>query len=225
MDLPPVMYVDHKVPMAPEQQRAYDSLQAHLAVQLKEGLITAVNEGAKRVKLMQISCGAIYDEKGDFLEIDAAPKFKELEAIIKEAGNKLILFVPFRHITKIIAQWVSEKYGRDNMTYGVINGGVGTAKRNRIFEAFQHGDLNLIIAHPAAMAHGLTLTATATICWWSPVESYKTYEQANGRITRPGQTQKQYIKHLICSTIEEEIYTRLKNRESMQGILLDMIKV
>ena len=74
------------------------------------------------------------------------------------------------------------------------------------------------------MAHGLTLTASNTICWWGPVDDYEIYEQAIGRITRPGQKRMQYIKHLICSPVEKAVYKRLKNKESMQGILLDMIK-
>ena len=43
---------------------------------------------------------------------------------------------------------------------------------------------HVLIAHPATMAHGLTLTAASTVVWYGPVTSNEQYIQANGRIER-----------------------------------------
>lgn len=222
IDLPPCTYVTHKVEMSKEQKSIYAGLKEHFIAEAKQGLVTAANEGVKLIKLVQTACGAIYHEDGTISPVDCGPKFKELEAIVAEAGDKLILFVPFKHVIIEIEKWFKKKL--PNSTYGIINGGVGKGARDKIFDEFQTGDLNIILAHPAAMAHGLTLTAANVITWWGPVDDFEIYEQANGRITRPGQERKQYIKHLICSPVEASIYKRLKNKESMQGIILDMIK-
>ena len=130
--------------------------------------------------------------------------------------------MPFKHVILEIEKWLKKKF--PNSTYGIVNGGVGKGARDKIFDAFQTGSLNIILAHPKTMAHGLTLTAANVIAWWGPVDDFEVYEQTNGRITRPGQKRKQYIKHLTCSPVEESVYQRLKNKESMQGIILDMIK-
>lgn len=222
IDLPPMMVIDHEVPMAVSQAKAYKEMQDGFATELEEGIITAANEGVKLGKLLQVACGAIYDSKGDTHHIDVTPKLKELEAIVEEVGDKLIIFMPYKHAIRLVCDWF-DKHTKD-YSYGVINGDVSATKRNKIFTDFQDGDLNVIIAHPMAMAHGLTLTASNTILWWCPIDNFETYEQANGRITRPGQERHQYIKHLICSPIEREVYKRLKNKETMQGALLDMIK-
>lgn len=222
VDIPDCTYVDHAVPMSKSQEKIYKGLKDDFMAQAANGLITAANEGVKRVKLVQVACGAIYHEDGTSSPVDCGPKFAELNAIIDEAGDKLILFVPFKHTIVEIEKWFKKKH--PDRTYGVINGDVGKTARDKIFDAFQNGELNDIIAHPKAMAHGLTLTAANVITWWGPVDDFEIYEQANGRITRPGQTRKQYIKHLTCSPIETDIYKRLKNKESMQGLLLDMIK-
>ena len=222
IDIPECTYIPHPVAMSKEQIKIYAGLKDHFIAEAARGLVTAANEGVKLVKLLQVACGAIYHEDGSVSPVDCGPKFKELEAIVEEAGDKLILFVPFKHTIIEIEKWIKKKL--PNKSYGIINGGVGTASRNRIFESFQNGDLNIILAHPAAMAHGLTLTAANVITWWGPVDDFEIYEQANGRITRPGQERKQYIKHLTCSPVEESVYKRLKNKESMQGIILDMIK-
>ena len=223
LDLPPCTYVDHEVKMTPAQQKAYDQMVKDFMMESQEGLITAVNEGAKRTKLVQIACGAVYNNSdGSVSELDCKTKFKELEDIIIEAGNKLIVFIPFKNLVPMIQNWLDKLQSKP--TFGVVNGDVNKTKRDKIFHEFQHGELNIILAHPKAMAHGLTLTASHTIAWWGPVDDYEIYEQANGRITRDGQEHKQYVKRLIASPIEKAIYKRLENKESMQGLVLDMFK-
>jgi len=222
IDLPECTYVDHKVEMSKDQLKAYKSLKDDCIAELEQGLVTAVNEGVMLMKLLQIACGAIYNDKGETAMLDCQPKLNELGEIVNEAGSKVIIFVPFKHSIKVISKWLDAK--RPDLEYGVVNGGVSRGERDRVFKAFQDGSMDIIIAHPAAMAHGLTLTTSNTIVWWGPLDNFEIYEQANGRITRPGQKRLQYIKHLVSSPIEVSVYNRLKKKESMQGILLDMIK-
>jgi len=192
-----------------------------LAIEVDNGLITATNEGAKLTKLLQLACGAIYDHDKFEHFIDVTPKLNELNDILAETGDKLIIFTPFKHTIALIADWLDNKHSK--LKYGIVNGGVTMTRRGVIFDEFQNGDLNIILAHPAAMAHGLTLTASNTILWWSPIDDYEIYEQAIGRITRPGQERKQYIKHMSCSKVEDAIYKRNETKESMQGLLFELI--
>lgn len=222
IDLPECTYVDHTVAMTKQQADTYKSLVDDFIAELDQGLITASNEGAKLVKLLQVATGAVYDDNHDTVTLDCEHKLAELDQIMEEVGTKLIVFVPFKHSISVLATWLENH--KINYTYGVVNGDVPMKSRDKIFKDFQEGDLDLLIAHPAAMAHGLTLTAASTIAWWGAVDNFEIYEQANGRITRPGQTRKQYIKHLICSDAEKAVYRRLKNKDSMQGLLLDLIK-
>ena len=83
-------------------------------------------------------------------------------------------------------------------------------------------DLRILIAHPGCLSHGLTLTAANTIVWWSPTTSYEQYLQANGRITRPGQTEKTLVVHLAGSAVERRMYAKLEKNEDVQNTLLEM---
>ena len=223
LDLPPLQVIDHRVKMTIEQSDAYKELKDTFVIELAQGSVTAVNEMVKVNKLVQVSSGAIYTEQGDTYFFNVQHKLKELADIMVEVGDKLIVFVPYKHTVVLLKEWIEKQKNLWSSHYGVITGDVGMGRRSKIFHEFQNGNLKLIIAHPAAMAHGLTLTASNTIVWWSPVDNFMIYEQANGRITREGQNRKQYIKRLICSDIEQKIYERLERKESMQGILLDMM--
>ena len=82
----------------------------------------------------------------------------------------------------------------------------------------------MLVANASTMSHGLTLTAATTIIWYAPVHSNEVYEQACARVRRPGQTRTTVIAHIAGSDIERRVYKRLQDKQSMQGVLLDMMK-
>lgn len=220
INLPDCVTEDRQVEMSPEQKKAYVSMHNHLIIELNDQKITAVNAGVKLMKLVQVACGAVYDGTGTAQFIKCKAKKTALLEILQEAGSKVIVFVPFRHALSMIADFVVN----EGYTAELVYGDVSATKRSEIFSTFQDGDLDIIVAHPRTMAHGLNLTVSHTIVWWSPIDDFQYYEQANGRITRPGQTCKQTIVHLRCSEVENRIYQRLKSKEKMQGILLELLQ-
>jgi len=222
IDLPPCVTEMREVEMTKEQTKAYKEMVDHYIIEMRDGQITAANEGVKLGKLMQIATGAVYDGAGNTHLLDIGPKRAALLEALEECGGKAIVFVPFRHSIRALEKILS------SYRVGVVHGGVSAGKRAEIFSAFQnpdsqYPDIDIILAHPGTMAHGLTLTATSTIIWWGPVSSYEIYEQAIGRITRPGQTSKQTIVQLVCSDIERRVYSRLGQKGKMQGLLLEML--
>jgi SNF2 family DNA or RNA helicase len=119
---------------------------------------------------------------------------------------------------------VAKELSKD-FTVEIIHGGVKKDERDRIFAAFQKAkDPKVLVAQPAAMSHGLTLTAASTIVWYSCITSNETFEQANGRINRPGQKMNNFIICLEGTPVEKRIYARLRNKQKMQGALLDEVK-
>lgn len=218
LDLPPCTTEERQIEMSPQQKKLYHQMAEQFRVELQEGLITAANEGVKLGKLLQIAGGAVYDTDHISHPIDYRPKLRALIEEIRAAGNKAIVFAGYQHIVARL-----EDDLRKHFSVGIVNGLVSPKRRNEVFHTFQKGDMQVLLAHPECMAHGLTLTASSVCIWVTPTDSFEHYEQANGRITRPGQTQKQVIIHLTASDVERRVYRRLKQKESMQGLLLDLL--
>ena len=167
------------------------------------------------------NCGVAYSTTGDEVSIPATPRLNVVNEIVDACAHKVIVFVPFVSAVNHVAKFLRDQ----GHTTECIHGGVSRSERETIFRAFQNGsDPKVLVAQPAAMSHGLTLTAASTIIWYAPVNSNDTFVQANGRITRPGQKNDQFIIMIEGSSIERRMYERLKNRQQMQGVLLDLVR-
>lgn len=225
IDLPETIIQTRQVAMTPEQQKHYkamlrDFITEVAAERVSTGTITAVNEAVKVQKLVQIACGVAYGDDGQNIELDASPRVKVVKEIIEEAGEKVIVFVPLTGTLHMLEKELSKHW-----TVGVVNGSVSASKRDVIFKDFQDSkDPHVLIAHPGTMAHGLTLTTASTIIWYGPVNSNETYVQANGRIERIGKNKTSNVIHIEATDLEHKMYERLKNKQRLQGILLDLIQ-
>lgn len=222
-DLPPCIFQTRSVEFTAEQKKAYKEMVATLRTEIENDEVTAVNEAVKVGKLLQIACGVAYGGDGKVLPIDCKPRMDVLQEIVDEAEGKIIVFVPFvgavEHVAKELANRIQP------LEVATIHGGTSKQQRDVIFERFQKDQtLRVLVAQPAAMAHGLTLTEANTIVWFSAITSNEIYEQANGRITRPGQVRTQFVINLEGSPVERRLYERLKNKQHMQGLLLDLVR-
>lgn len=220
-DLPECTYITHSAQLTKEQEKAYKEMQNTLKTEIDGGEILAVNQAVKMSKLVQIACGVAYDINGKTVVSPAESRLKVTKDIIHSSIGKTIVYVPFVAAIESVADFLKS----NGLKVGVISGSVSAGKRASVFKEFQDSDkLDVIVAQPAAMSHGLTLTEASTIIWFAPITSNDIYEQANGRITRPGQKNKQLIVNIEGSWVERHIYTRLENKQSLQGLLLDCIK-
>jgi SNF2 family DNA or RNA helicase len=222
MELPPTSYVDREVVLDPQAQKAYDMLTAKLRTMTNDGRsITAVNEGVLHTKLLQVAAGFIYTDDRTVYALPNKARLAALDEVIAETDRKVIVFVPFLHALAGVADHLRGK----GHNVGVVHGGTPRGQRDTIFNNFQNGPFpRVVVAHPQCMAHGLTLTAANTTIWYSPTHSLETYEQANARTARPGQTAKTVVAHLFGTKIEKHVYRRLRDKAKMQGLLLELFK-
>lgn len=224
-DLPETIIQTRHVELTPEQKKHYQQMLKHFVVEMTKDMvggntITAVNEAVKVQKLVQIACGVAYGDDGQNIEIDCTPRINLVKEVIEEAGEKVILFVPLTGTLHMLERELSKHW-----SVGVVNGAVSASARNQIFHDFQHSpNPRVLIAHPGTMAHGLTLTSASTIIWYGPINSNEVYVQANGRIERIGKKNVSNVIHIQSTDLEHKMYERLRNKQKLQGLLLEMIQ-
>jgi SNF2 family DNA or RNA helicase len=220
VDLPPNTIQTRDVELSSAQATAYKAMKKDLQIIASKGPITAQNEAVLRLKLLQISCGAVYSADKEIHHIDAAPRVKALREVIEQCREKIIVFAPFTSVVKMLYKELKPNY-----SVKVVNGETSAKERNETFSAFQDTEHpRIIVADPGTMAHGLTLVAATAIIWFGPTDRVETWLQANKRIDRPGQTKATTIVQLAATPVEREIYKRLESNQSMQGLLLAMAR-
>lgn len=219
IDLPPTTFVTRETTLTPEQKLAFDSMLRQFRAEHDGGEIMAINEAVKLGKLLQILTGVAYGVTGE-VSIPATPRIELVREIIEEAEAKVLVFVPFTAALQTVAEELRKDY-----SVAVVHGGTSRTQRDEIFRDFQQmPDPRVLVANPGTLSHGLTLTAANTVVWFAPIHSNETYQQANARVTRPGQTKNTLIVNIEATDLERKIYKRLQSKEKMQGILLDLVK-
>ena len=218
-DVPPCTEQMRDVELSSEQAKLYKELKRDLTLQLEKGAITAVNQAALRLKLIQISCGAIYDGDHRAHLVDASPRLAVLREVIEEAARKVIIFTPLTSVVHMLYEELKE-YSR-----AMINGEVPPKVRDEIFRSFQaETDPQLLIADPATMSHGLDLFAASVVVWYGATDRTELYLQANRRIDRPGQTVPTTIVQLAATPVEREIFKRCASNTTMQDCILKLVE-
>lgn len=221
VDLPEQTFMLRDIELTTEQKKAYKEMLSKLAAEFAGDKIVAYNEAVKINKLLQIACGVAYGSNHEDIVLPAQPRIDVLKEVIEESEGKVIVFVPFTSVLSHLAEELVKDYRVE-----VVHGETPKAARDTIFGAFQNDadGPKLLIANPGTMSHGLTLTAATTVVWFAPIHSNEIYRQACARVRRPGQKRTTVIVHLAACDVERRMYDRLQRKESVQGVLLAMLK-
>lgn len=222
IDLPDAKFGDVRLPQTPDQKKYMAALKKEAYAVLDcGGALQAANEAIVMSKILQLAGGSAIGTDGGYVEVDASPKYEKLAQVIRACDGPIIVFASFKSHVDTIVRFCKEQGHRTEFVDGRVT---SAQKRSKIFRRFQNGDIDVLVANPAAMAHGITLTRSNMIVWWSLPFRGEVYLQANGRIRRISQERVQYYIHLICSDAEFEVLSRLKNGIALQGTLMKMIK-
>jgi len=220
-DLPDTVYLDHQCDLTTTQKFVFSQMQEDCLATFSQGTISAANAAVMFTKLLQICCGAVYDEDGKTLQVDAQFRQEMLQELLGEIGDKCIVYVPFRGVQYDLQAQLT-KAGYD---VALVNGTVGKTERDAIFDAFQNTPkYNVLLAHPKVASHGLTLTRAKDVVWFAPIYSLESYEQANARIRRLTTEGKTRVHHLYSTAFEKELYARLKTRKRVLADFLTLVK-
>jgi len=218
-DLPPVTEAMREIKLSATQEEVGKKMWDHFVHEDAQGLITAANSAVRIGKLVQIYGGYVYSDNGTIVDLEPEPRLQELEGIIEQSDGKVIVFCAYRHTVDKVQERLEKTFNT-----GKIYGTTSKNKRDELFTDFQFGSkLEVLVAHPQTMAHGLTLTAANTIVWYQPIMDLEIFDQANARITRAGQKRPQHVIKLVGNKVESAIYKRLQKRSDTQSILLSML--
>lgn len=213
LKLPERVDVVRTVKLDNEAQTAYTEMEKEAVLALGPNEI--VDAGTAAVvsgKLLQIANGAVYDENGK-THIIHKSKLDTLEDVIEAVnGRPVLVFYAYQHDLERIMQRFPQARKLE-----------GSAE----IDAWNRGEIPILLAHPAGAGHGLNLQAGGNhIVWFGLTWSLELYQQANARIYRQGvKGERVTITHLVAEgTIDEDVMRVLDGKATRQDALLEAVK-
>lgn len=215
LQLPACIYDDVPVVLTPKAKKAYRELEKTMILALPDGDIDVTSAAALSNKLQQLANGAIYDDEHKVHVVHDCKLEAFMELVEKLNGQHALVFYNFQH-------------DRERLMGALAK----TKLRYRVYKnaddelAWNNGDVDLLLAHPASTGYGLNLQAGGHhIIWFGLNWSLELYQQANKRLHRQGQEYPVIVHHLICEgTRDEDLADALTKKDAAQAFVLNSLK-
>jgi SNF2 family DNA or RNA helicase len=232
LKLPKLVENTIKIELPKPVRKIYDELENDLITMLEDNTVTAVNAAVASVKCSQVANGGLFlnQEINDLGQKVGKREWQNLheekldavEDIIEELnGAPVIVVYDYEHDLERLLK----RFGKDTP---VIGGGVSPKKSDQIVDAWNRGEIPILLGHPQAMSHGLNLQDNNSqhIIWHSICWDYELFDQLTRRLLRSGNTSEKVFNHFIVAkdTVDEAKLLALKRKKRTQGSLLDAMK-
>lgn len=167
--------------------------------------VEAITEGVLTNKLCQFANGSLYREDGSDVHVHDR-KLHALEDLVDELnGEPLLVAYSYQFDLARIRKRFPKAV--------VLNESPGA------YKAWNRGEIQMLLAHPASAGHGLNLQFGGhNACWYGFQWSVELWLQFNGRLPRTGQANSFVMVHLILAekTVDETIFEKMRTGTATQ---------
>jgi SNF2 family DNA or RNA helicase len=214
--LPEKVYERLDVEMNPKQRKAYDAFRTDSLAVLDGGVSLAIDPLTILTRLTQLaSANAEVNEGGAVRLCAPSSKVDALVDLLQDmpASSPLVVFAQSRQLLVL----AHERLDKEGISHGMVWGDQGDWERQGYIDAFQAGDLRVILCTLGAGSEAITLTAASTVCFIQRSWSLVTNRQAEDRVHRIGQSAESVtiIDMVAPGTVDEHILRAVEAKGEM----------
>lgn len=216
LQLPECVAVNVPVVLDARAQKLYDRMEREMLLEIDGENITAESAAVLTQKLLQLAGGAVYDAEHQAKPVHGCKVEAFLELVEALNGQHALVFYAFVHEKERLLAALKKSGLR-----------VRVFQDSRDAEAWNAGQVDLLLAHPASTAYGLNLQQGGShVIWFGLTWSLELYQQANKRLHRQGQSERVIIHHLaVRGSVDEDVLAALDGKSDTQEALLQSLKV
>lgn len=213
-------YIEDVVPVELDSaaKKAYKKLEREALLQVDGSTITAGTAAVLNGKLLQLCSGAVYDTDGNATEIHNCKIEAFIETVERLAGQHALVFYWFQHEKERLLAALADKF--PSLRVRVYAG-------DQDAEAWNAGEVDLLLAHPASCGYGLNLQRGGHhMIWFSfPNWALEIYQQACKRLHRQGQ-KFPVVSHLLVvqGGMDELVAASLQEKGDVQEALMQALR-
>ena len=211
--MPDLMLDDIPVALDAKAKAKYTEMESTMLLEAAGEMITAANAAVLTGKLLQLCSGAVYTAAGDSVSIHCCKLDALAELIEGLQGERALLFYGYQHELSRLEQTV-----RQVDTHLRVRKYTGAADA----AAWNRGEIDVMLAHPASCAYGLNLQHGGHhVIWYTLSWSLELYQQANARLHRQGQEHPVIIHRLLVrGGMDQAVASALVAKDGVQEALI-----
>ena len=217
LSLPDVITDDIPVMLDPTAKAKYLEMESTMLLEASGETITAANAAVLTAKLLQLCSGAAYTEAGAPVPIHECKLDALAELIEGLQGERALLLYGYQHELPRLELTVRQvvKHLRVRKYTGAADA-----------EAWNRGDIDVLLAHPASCAYGLNLQQGGHhIIWYTLSWSLELYQQANARLHRQGQEHPVIVHRLLVQGgMDQAVASALGKKDGVQEAMIQALK-
>lgn len=216
LELPACIERDVPVVLDDKTLKAYAQFERDLLLEVDEDVITATAAGVLTGKLLQFCSGAIYDNDKKAVHLHDCKLEAYMELLESISGEPCITFYGYQHDKGRILEALSK-----------------TKLRVRAYqspddeEAWNAGNIDVLLVHPSSCAYGLNLQAGGRhIIWFTPNWSFELNDQGKCRLWRQGSPyDKVFVHYLIAQgCVDEDVIAAIQGRQETHETVMNVLK-
>ena len=213
LDLPEKTYMRVEVPLDKAQLSAYEQMRDEFLAELEDGTrITASIKIANLIKLSQITCGIVRDEKG-VPHLVSTTRHKRAIDLVEQNAGQVVLWARFKPDFVALA----EELRKRGISFVEYHGDVGSRDREGNKQLFLDGAARVFLGQPQSGGRGLNLQCADTSIYFSNSYDADQRWQSEDRIHRDGQLSDKclYLDIVAPGTLDSPVLDSLQIKKDI----------
>ena len=223
LEMPDLIDNDIMLELTPQLRDSYDRIEHEMLIELESGnAVEIFNKASLTNRCLQWAGGGVYLNPGspDWEKIHDIKMDALTDLVAELQGQPVLLFYQYQHEALRIQKqfpnsvWLSSKTSATDFNQAIMD--------------WNSGKLEMIIAHPASMGHGVDRLQTSchNMVWFGLNWSWELYFQSISRIARQGQSSPTVMNHrlLMDNTVDLVVSMALKLKEEDETSIRDLIR-
>ncbi len=211
-------YIENFIPVVLDgpAMKAYKRLEQEMLLEVEEDTITAGSAAVLNGKLLQLCSGTVYDGDKKPIHVHDCKAEAFMETLEQLNGAHVLVAYWFQHERDKLVEMLK-----------------GSRLRVRVYQdavderAWNAGEVDVLLAHPASCGYGLNLQQGGHhIIWYGyPNWNLELYLQMNKRLHRQGQLYPVIAHHLqVQGGMDEDVIAALHSKGDIQEALMQALK-
>jgi len=210
--------IEHEIPVMLDAKamRDYKQFERDLLLEVDEEVITAGTAGVLVGKLLQYCNGAVYGNEGQVIPVHDCKLEAYMELLERLDGEPCLTFYGYQHDRDRILERLKKTKLR-----------VRVYKGTEDEDAWNAGEVDVLLVHPASCAYGLNLQQGGHhVVWYGLNWSFELNDQGRCRLWRQGSPyDKVYVHYLIAQGCEDEdVMATIRDRADTHEAVMRALK-